>query len=404
MLASTAEATTSDRGRSPLRPLVATTFLIYFGWGLTAPVLPLFARDLGAGEAAVGMLVASFSVASFCFDIAGGRISDRVGARRAATGGAFLVGLAGVLAAFAPGFAVLLLSRLLAGIGSAFYVTTAMNVIARTTAPERMGRSMSIYQGAILSSMAIGPAIGGLLAELVGFRLPFALYGLCAFLCVIAAWRTLPARLPHPAKRAGGGDAFAAVLRDGAFITALAVAFAVFIMRAGVTSTTVPLYANEDLGLSQALVGLALTVSAIANLVWLPSAGRLADQRPRRVATMLGLVLALAGLALLASGSGPIGLYVAMLLTGSSTAFAGGTPAAIISDVAPPAQSGTALGMYRMAVDGASIVAPISAGIIAATAGYRAVFLTFMLPLLLVLAASSRLRDTRRRATVSSSS
>jgi MFS family permease len=403
MPGTTSQTTTSDRRHSPLRPLVATTFLIYFGWGLTAPVLPLFGRAFGAGEAAVGMLVASFSVASFCFDIAGGRISDRVGARRAATGGALLVGVAGVLAAVAPGFAVLLISRLLAGVGSAFYVTTAMNTIARTTAPERMGRSMSIYQGAILSSMAVGPAIGGLMAELIGFRLPFALYGLCAMLCMAVAWRTLPIRLPRPPTRGDKGDSFAGVLRDGAFITALAVAFAVFIMRAGVTSTTVPLYANEDLGLSQALVGLALTVSAIANLVWLPSAGRLADRRPRRVATMLGLVLALAGLALLAAGSGPVGLYVAMLLTGTSTAFAGVTPAAIISDVAPPAQSGTALGMYRMAVDGASIVAPISAGIVAATAGYRAVFLAFMLPLVLVLAASTTLRDTRRRATASGS-
>ncbi|MGD9893188.1 MAG: MFS transporter [Dehalococcoidia bacterium] len=402
MPASTAQATTDDRGRSPLRPLVATTFLIYFGWGLTAPVLPLFGRDLGAGEAAVGLLVASFSVASFSFDIAGGRISDRVGARRAAAGGAFLVGIAGILAALAPGFGLLLFSRLLAGVGSAFYVTTAMNVIARTTAPERMGRSMSIYQGAILSSMAIGPAIGGLMAEVIGFRLPFALYGLCAILCMAVAWQTLPMRLPRPLKHMNSAESFTGVLRDSAFLTALAVAFAVFIMRAGVTSTTVPLYANESLGLSQAFVGLALTVSAIANLIWLPSAGRLADRRPRRIATMLGLALALAGLALLATGSGSTGLYVAMILTGSSTAFAGVTPAAIISDVAPPAQSGTALGMYRMAVDGASIVAPISAGVVAAAAGYRAVFLAFMLPLLLVLAASATLRDTRRRAASSS--
>ena len=58
MLPTTAEEVTRERGRSPLRPLVATTFLIYFGWGLTATVLPLFGRDLGAGEAAVGVLVA----------------------------------------------------------------------------------------------------------------------------------------------------------------------------------------------------------------------------------------------------------------------------------------------------------------------------------------------------------
>lgn len=388
---------TAHGGRgSPLRVLAATTFLIYFGWGLTTPVLPLFGRELGAGEAAVGLLVAAFSIASFCFDIVGGRVSDRVGARRAAAGGALLVAVGSVLAGFAPGYAVLLLSRFVTGIGSAFYVTSAMNVLSRTTAPERMGRTMSVYQGSILTGVAIGPAVGGLVTEVTGFRLPFLLYGVCALVCMTVAWRALPPRLLRPRPGAVGGESFSLVLRDRAFLVALAVAFAVFIMRAGVTNTAVPLYADEQLGLSQVLVGLALTVSALSNLAWLPFAGRLADRCPRRIATLLGLAVALAGLALLAADTGPAGLYAAMVLTGASTAFAGVTPAAIISDVAPPAQSGTALGAYRMAVDGASVLAPLSAGAIAEAAGYRSVFLFFMLPLALVLAACTRLRDTRR--------
>src|SRR5207302_11303827 len=134
------------------------------------------------------------------------------------------------------------------------------------------------------------------------------------------------------------------VLREPSRQTALAVALVVCISRCGVTSTTIPLYANEELGLGQGIIGLVLAVSAISNLAWLPSAGRTADRRPRRVATAIGLTAALGGLALLAAGTGVPGLFAAMLLLGVATAYAGVTPAAIITDVTPPTLSGTTLG------------------------------------------------------------
>ena len=73
---------------SPLRPLVLTTFCLYFGFGLVSPVVPLFARSIGAGVVLAGVTVAGFSLASFVFDLAGGRLSDRFGVRRTAAAGA----------------------------------------------------------------------------------------------------------------------------------------------------------------------------------------------------------------------------------------------------------------------------------------------------------------------------
>src|SRR5215207_2158804 len=218
-------------GPSPLRPLAVTTFLIYFGWGVIAPILPLFGRDLGAGDGEVGLLVAAFGVASFSFDLVGGRVSDRVGARRAAVLGAALVAGSSFLGGVAPNLGVLLVSRLLSGAGSAFYVTSAMNVLARTTAAEQMGRAMSVYQGAILAGAALGPAAGGALTQFAGSRPPFIVYGLTALLCVAVAWRTLPARLPRPAGGPGAGASVARLFRDGAFVTALAIAVSDYVMR-----------------------------------------------------------------------------------------------------------------------------------------------------------------------------
>lgn len=400
--------------RSPLRALAIATFCIYFGYGLVTPILPLFARALGAGPALAGVTVAGFGLASFSLDLSGGRLSDRIGAQRAAALGASTVALASLLAAVAPNVWVLLLSRLATGAGSAVYVTTALTIIARTTAPERMGRAMSIYQGAVLLATAVGPAVGGVLAGSAGFRLPFLIYTGIGLASAAIAARRLP-HVPRASTPRGTGawDAvpaapvpgsaprmspFTVVLRDGAFRTALGVAFVVFILRAGVNATAVPLYAHDVLRLGRGATGLALSVAAFSNFFFLPHAGWLADRRPRAVAIIIGLAAALVTLALLGLWQSVAGLYAAMVVLGVATAYAGVAPAAVITDVTPAAHSATAMGAYRMAVDLGSVTGPLAAGVLFDWLGVARAFLVMALPAAVVLAAALRLRDTRAPA------
>lgn len=387
---------TGEPGRSPLLALALVTFCIYLGWGIVSPVLPLYASSFGVGSFDVGVLVASFSVTSLAFDLYGGRLSDRYGARRMACGGAVLVALTSVVAGAAPSFGILLLARALTGVGSALYVTAAMNVLARTTSPDRMARSMSYYQAAVMSGVAFGPSIGGLIAHLSNYRVPLYCYAGMAALCAAVSLFTLPAKLPAPIRRGDSGDT-GRLLRDGAFCTALALAAAVFVVRAGVLSTLVPLFAHERLGLSASAIGFALTVSALVNLLVLPHAGRLADRTHRKVAVLIGLIAGLAGLLVLILPAGVVLLYVGMIALGICTGYAGVSPAAIIADVAPAGRSGMAMGMYRMGVDFGSVAGPLVAGQMAAASSYRASFLVMALPLALMMVLALRLRDTRIR-------
>jgi DHA1 family multidrug resistance protein-like MFS transporter len=388
----------AQSGRGPLLWLALVTFAIYLGYGLVSPVLPLYAESFGVGSLAVGVLVASYSVTSFAFDLYGGRLSDRYGARRMACGGALLVAAASVVAGAAPNFAVLLAGRALTGVGSALYVTSAMNILARTTPRERMARSMSFYQGAIMAGIAFGPSFGGLMASAFDYRVPLYGYAVLALLCAVVSIRTLPARLPQPLIRAGeAAGSVAGLLRDGAFITALALATTVFIIRAGVLSTLTPLFAHDQMHLSTQTVGYALTVTALVNLAVLPHAGGLSDRRHRKFAVLIGLAAGIVGMLLLAGSASPPALFAAMIGLGICTGYAGVSPAAIIVDVAPPGQSGMAMGLYRMGVDFGSITGPIVAGQLAATTSYRATFLVLTVPVALMWLLATRLRDTRRR-------
>src|SRR5437660_479948 len=84
-----------------------------------------------------------------------------------------------------------------AGVGSALYVTAAMNILARTTPAPRMARAMSLYQGAIMTGTAFGPTIGGLLGHAFSFRTPLYGYAALALLCAIISALALPSRLPE---------------------------------------------------------------------------------------------------------------------------------------------------------------------------------------------------------------
>lgn len=388
----------SPEGRSPLLWLALVTFAIYLGWGLVSPVLPLYAESFGVGSLAVGVLVASFSVTSFAFDLYGGRLSDRYGARRMACGGALLVAAASVVAGAAPNFALLLAGRAITGVGSALYVTAAMNILARTTPAPRMARSMSMYQGAIMAGVAFGPSMGGLLGHAFNYRAPLYGYAGLALVSAVVSALALPGQLPEqePSRSNGGGTALG-LLRDGTFLSALALAATVFIIRAGILSTLTPLFAHDVMHLSTQVVGYALTVSALVNLAVLPHAGGLSDRLHRKVAVLIGLAAGVVGMLLLAGPANLLVLFAGMICLGVCTGYAGVSPGAIVVDIAPAGRSGMAMGFYRMGVDFGSVTGPLVAGELAAATSYRMTFLVLTVPVALMCLLAARLRDTRHR-------
>ena len=105
------------------------TMVLMFGVGIIAPVLPLYAREFGASYAEAGALVAAFAIGRLAFDYVGGLLSDRIPARWLAGGGAAVASLSALGSALAPNYSFLFACRVVEGIGSAFYVTTAMAFI-----------------------------------------------------------------------------------------------------------------------------------------------------------------------------------------------------------------------------------------------------------------------------------
>jgi DHA1 family tetracycline resistance protein-like MFS transporter len=149
--------------RTSLLVLFLTVFIDLIGFGMVIPFLPFYAREYGASGIAVGAVVGIYSIMQFFFAPIWGRLSDRIG-RRPVLLISLTASLCGyALFAFARSFVLLLLSRLVAGIGGA-NIGTAQAYIADSTTPENRARGMGLIGAAFGMGFILGPPLSGILS------------------------------------------------------------------------------------------------------------------------------------------------------------------------------------------------------------------------------------------------
>src|SRR5882672_1337919 len=140
----------------------------------------LYALDLGAGAAAVGVLAALFAVFPLLLAVQVGRISDRYGVRMPiALGG--LAMAAGLLLPFAGGgLPALFLCPALIGLGHIFFHVAVHSLVGSLgDAAERTKNFSTFALGGSIAAF-IGPSAAGFAIELAGYRTAFALLALAA--------------------------------------------------------------------------------------------------------------------------------------------------------------------------------------------------------------------------------
>jgi len=156
-------------GLSPILVIVMTLFIDATGFGIIIPLLPFYAETFQAGSAALGILVASFSLMQFIFSPILGRISDNVG-RKPVLIISILTSVASfLLFALANSFFMLLLSRIVAGLATETAVAQAY--IADITSKKERASGIGKVGAAHGAGFIIGPAIGGFLS-VYGFSAP----------------------------------------------------------------------------------------------------------------------------------------------------------------------------------------------------------------------------------------
>jgi len=170
--------------------LVALLTLIIQGCHMGSRVIAsLLAISLGANEALIGLLIATYSFFPLALAVYSGRISDRFGSFRPMFFGSILLGLALLLPAVWPTLTMLFVSALLLGIGYILFNVSVQNLAGAIGRPEERTRNFSIlalgYSGGHMS----GPLIAGFGIDLFSHASTYLCFALLAFgSAALLAW------------------------------------------------------------------------------------------------------------------------------------------------------------------------------------------------------------------------
>jgi MFS transporter, DHA1 family, multidrug resistance protein len=378
--------------------LAAVSFSVAVGFGIVAPVLPLFAREFGVGRTAAGAVVSAFAFMRLASGLLGGRLVDRLGERTVLAAGLGIVAVSSLLTGLAQSYEQLLVLRGAGGVGSAMFTVSALSLLLRLVRADQRGRAAGWFQAGFLVGGVSGPAFGGALAA-ISLRAPFFVYAgtlTVALVITLLALRDTPSGSDVPA---GAGPppvrtTLRQALRHPAYRAALVSNLGTGWVLFGIRSSLVPLFVADTLGRTPFWVGIGFLVGAATQAVALWPAGRTVDRVGRKPAMVGGGALAVVSLVLLVGWETLPGFLLAMALYGVAAAYLGVAPAAVVGDVVG-GRSGTVVAAFQMSADLGAVAGPLVAGWLADEISYPAAFGAGAVVLLVGTVLSVRMPETR---------
>jgi len=170
--------------------LLCGVFLLMTGLGMTLPVLPFYIQKLLAAEGSssktvslhVGLITAAFPLTQFFFSSYLGSLSDKIGRRPLILGGIAGFSISTFIFSIGGSIVLLYISRLMAGVFTAGFVTASGAYIADKTSREKRGKNMALLSSVAGLGAVAGPLLGNLFSKVsMKFNFPFGQFTLDKF-------------------------------------------------------------------------------------------------------------------------------------------------------------------------------------------------------------------------------
>ncbi len=167
--------------------LCATTlssFLTPFMGSGVYVALPVMARELSMTALTLSWVASSFILAAAITLVPLGRLADIYGRKKIFLSGAIIFTLSSLLCIWSPTSAFLIFVRVIQGIGGAMIFSTGTAMLISAYPPDERGKILGINIAAVYIGLTVGPFIGGLLTEHLGWRYIFIFTSLIGMLVI----------------------------------------------------------------------------------------------------------------------------------------------------------------------------------------------------------------------------
>lgn len=274
------------------------TFADLVAYSICVPVLPDFARRLGASPAVIGLMFASFGVTLLLVSMPMGAISDRTGRQLPLVTGMLALAGSTIMFARADSLTALFAARMIQGAADGVTWAVGFALIADCYGVEDRGRVMGYVMSGTSFGIIVGPSIGGWLYEAGGVALPFEFVAGLALVCA-AGFAIL--RPPGRGDRRSGLSIWSVVrVPSVAFCAAIVVLTGATI---AMLEPVLPLFFDKDLALTTSQIGLLFGIAAVSSTLMPLIYGPMIHRWGARRLTLTGLVLTAAWLPMMATAS-----------------------------------------------------------------------------------------------------
>ena len=170
-----AESAPCAKGVRPylLAATILASAMAFIDGTIVTIALPAIQHDLQTSFATLQWVVNAYSLTLGTLLVAGGSAGDRYGRRRVFLAGIILFTFASISCALAPTTIILIIARLIQGTGAALMIPQSLAIIAASFPRDIRGAAIGHWASASAITTALGPALGGLIIDHMGWRAAF---------------------------------------------------------------------------------------------------------------------------------------------------------------------------------------------------------------------------------------
>ncbi len=356
-----------------LQIIFGITLTCIMGVASITPAFPKIVKELNISAKDVGLLIAVFSFPGILLTPFLGVVADRWGRKKIIFPSLMLFGIAGGLCFFVRDFKLLLILRLIQGVGAAPLGSLTVTIIGDLYSRKELIAAMGYNSSVRSIGSASYPAIGGALA-MMGWHYPFILPAIAVPIGFLVLFNL---KTPEPKNEVHIREHLNIVwkkLRNRQVVELLVIGIIIFVMLFGSYMTCFPLLLGNSFGLSSLIIGLIMAGVSLVAAFTSSQLGKIIKFFSKKIILKISFILYALALSIIPLISQPWLFFIPIIIFGIAHGMNIPIIQALFAEAAPPKYRATFMSVSGMTFRVGQTLGPLLMGMVISIWGIGGAF------------------------------